>query len=112
MPNSWFTCRNTELITMPKKKTGARKKAEKQKERQRDIRNAHHEKSLADRFCNQLMVRPFLTFLNVCKRKDLLPLLFHWYQSCVPFLVVSAFDTRQEPPNKGICCRCQLHISV
>ena len=41
---------------MPKKKTGARKKAEKQKERQRDIRNAQHERGLATRFCNQLMV--------------------------------------------------------
>lgn len=40
---------------MPKKKTGARKKAEKQKERQRDIRNAQHERGLANRFCNQLM---------------------------------------------------------
>lgn len=40
---------------MPKKKTGARKKAEKQRERQRDIRNAQHERGLADRCCNQLM---------------------------------------------------------
>lgn len=40
---------------MPKKKTGARKKAEKQKERQRDIRNAQHERDLATRFCNTLM---------------------------------------------------------
>ncbi|XP_076468204.1 zinc finger protein 330 homolog [Babylonia areolata] len=40
---------------MPKKKTGARKKAEKQKERQRDIRNAQHDRDLATRFCNLLM---------------------------------------------------------
>ncbi|KAL8573467.1 Zinc finger protein 330 [Nucella lapillus] len=40
---------------MPKKKTGARKKAEKQKERQRDIRNAQHDRDLATRFCNTLM---------------------------------------------------------
>ncbi|XP_046544448.1 zinc finger protein 330 homolog [Haliotis rubra] len=40
---------------MPKKKTGARKKAEKQKERQRGIRNAQFERPLADRPCNQLM---------------------------------------------------------
>ena len=41
---------------MPKKKTGARKKSEKQKERQREIRNAQFARPLADRPCNQLMV--------------------------------------------------------
>ncbi|XP_070552665.1 zinc finger protein 330-like [Ptychodera flava] len=38
---------------MPKKKTGARKKAEKQKERQREIRSA--EKDIVERPCNILM---------------------------------------------------------
>lgn len=49
---------------MPKKKTGARKKAEKQKERQRDIRGAYNAKDLAERFCNQLMVSQ--SMLNEC----------------------------------------------
>ena len=42
---------------MPKKKTGQRKKAEKQKERQRDIRKAHNERPLVERPCNFLMVK-------------------------------------------------------
>ena len=41
---------------MPKKKTGQRKKAEKQKERQRDIRNAKNERPLVERPCNFMMV--------------------------------------------------------
>lgn len=42
---------------MPKKKTGQRKKAEKQKERQKAINNAQYERGLDQRPCNQLMVR-------------------------------------------------------
>ena len=42
---------------MPKKKTGQKKKADKQKERQRGIRQAFHERPLADRPCNASMVR-------------------------------------------------------
>lgn len=41
---------------MPKKKTGQRKKAEKQKERQREIRNAQHDRDLIKRPCNVEMV--------------------------------------------------------
>lgn len=41
---------------MPKKKTGARKKAEKQKERQRGIREAR-ERPITEYFCNAIMVR-------------------------------------------------------
>lgn len=40
---------------MPKKKTGQRKKAEKQKERQKTINNAQYERGLNQRPCNQLM---------------------------------------------------------
>ncbi|WAQ98247.1 ZN330-like protein [Mya arenaria] len=40
---------------MPKKKTGQRKKAEKQKERQRDIRNAQNSRPLVERPCNFMM---------------------------------------------------------
>ena len=40
---------------MPKKKTGARKKAEKQKERQRGIR-ASRERPITEYFCNVIMV--------------------------------------------------------
>ncbi|RUS78015.1 hypothetical protein EGW08_014232 [Elysia chlorotica] len=40
---------------MPKKKTGQRKKAEKQKERQKAINNAQYERGLDRRPCNQLM---------------------------------------------------------
>jgi hypothetical protein len=42
---------------MPKKKTGARKKAEKQKERQKDIKNNSEMRSLVQRPCNMLIVR-------------------------------------------------------
>ena len=41
------------FLKMPKKKTGARKKAEKQAERQKDIRSA--DRGLAIHPCNQLM---------------------------------------------------------
>jgi len=41
---------------MPKKKTGARKKAEKQRERQKGIKAASESRSLVQRPCNQLMV--------------------------------------------------------
>jgi hypothetical protein len=40
---------------MPKKKTGARKKAEKQKERQKDIKNNSEMRSLVQRPCNMLI---------------------------------------------------------
>ena len=41
---------------MPKKKTGARKKAEKQKDRQKQIRDAHGRRDLAEYPCNFTMV--------------------------------------------------------
>ena len=41
---------------MPKKKTGARKKAEKQKQRQKDIKAAADSKSIVQRPCNSQMV--------------------------------------------------------
>lgn len=47
---------------MPKKKTGQRKKAEKQKERQKEIRNA--EKSIVEMPCN------FIMECDSCKRKQ------------------------------------------
>lgn len=40
---------------MPKKKTGARKKAEKQKERQRGIRESR-DRPITEYFCNVIMV--------------------------------------------------------
>lgn len=42
---------------MPKKKTGARKKAEKQKERQKGIRAGTEARSLVQVPCNSMMVR-------------------------------------------------------
>ena len=42
---------------MPKKKTGARKKAQKQKERQREIRLGGDHRDLAQQPCNLQMVR-------------------------------------------------------
>ena len=42
---------------MPKKKTGQRKKAEKQKLRQKEIRSGKEAKQLADWACNANMVR-------------------------------------------------------
>lgn len=49
---------------MPKKKTGQRKKAEKQKERQRAIRTAQYERPIADRPCNISME------CDSCKRRQ------------------------------------------
>ena len=45
---------------MPKKKTGARKKAERQKERQREIRDSR-DKPITNYPCNALMVLQFAT---------------------------------------------------
>ena len=42
---------------MPKKKTGARKKAEKQKDRQKAIRDAVGRRALTDYPCNLSIVR-------------------------------------------------------
>lgn len=41
---------------MPKKKTGARKKAEKQKQRQKDIRAAAETRNIVQQPCDFLMV--------------------------------------------------------
>ncbi len=41
---------------MPKKKSGARKKAEKQKERQKGIRTSTEARSLVQQPCNSMMV--------------------------------------------------------
>lgn len=49
---------------MPKKKTGARKKAEKQKERQRGIR-ASRERPITEYFCNVIMVRLWTIWLSI-----------------------------------------------
>lgn len=49
---------------MPKKKTGQRKKAEKQKDRQRNIRLAHLERPLGERPCNASME------CDLCKRRQ------------------------------------------
>ena len=56
---------------MPKKKTGQRKKAEKQKERLQAIRAAHLERPLVDRPCNITIVcycfpSVHLIFFHVC----------------------------------------------
>ena len=48
---------------MPKKKSGARKKAEKQKQRQKDIKAASESKSLVMSPCNTLMVRIIASIL-------------------------------------------------
>ncbi|KAI8798631.1 zinc finger protein 330 [Biomphalaria glabrata] len=63
---------------MPKKKTGQRKKAEKQKERQKAINNAQYERGLDQRPCNHLMEcdyckrtqknRAFCYFCNMIQR--------------------------------------------
>ena len=62
---SVFACgwkKSENFAKMPKKKTGARKKAEKQKERQRAIRTAYAVKSIAERPCNVSMVKLENTF--------------------------------------------------
>ena len=52
---------------MPKRKTGARKKAEKQKQRQKDIKNATSKhKALYDHPCNSSLVRALI--LDTCQK--------------------------------------------
>ena len=48
---------------MPKKKTGARKKAEKQKQRQKDIQQGNKSVPITKFPCNFVMVR-IITFKN------------------------------------------------
>lgn len=50
---------------MPKRKTGQRKKAEKQKERQKLLQAAFYNKQLVDWPCNFLMV--YIIFLKILK---------------------------------------------
>ena len=46
---------------MPKKKTGARKKAEKQRERQKEIRASQESRGIVQQPCNIHMVRSYTT---------------------------------------------------
>ena len=61
---------------MPKKKTGARKKAEKQRERQKEIKNSKQMRNIVELPCNVQMVGlellfPSLFFLSIFSyRKD------------------------------------------
>lgn len=55
---------------MPKKKTGARKKAEKQKERQRGIREGR-DRPISEYFCNVIMV-------GLCPSCCGLKLFYYW----------------------------------
>ena len=55
-------------MKMPKKKTGARKKAEKLKERQKNIRASSESRSIVQYPCNILMVCK-LVCTNSCKLK-------------------------------------------
>ena len=58
---------NKSEVNMPKKKTGARKKAEKQKERQKEIKSSSEAKSLVQHPCNKQMVqqRECVTINNI-----------------------------------------------
>lgn len=51
---------------MPKKKTGQRKKAEKQKLRQKEIRSAKENIALAEHPSNSLMVNSFNPLTLIC----------------------------------------------
>lgn len=55
---------DSDFFNMPKKKTGQRKKAEKQRERQKELRNA--EKSLAQQPSNFLMVCEYVNVSYMC----------------------------------------------
>lgn len=55
---------DSDFFNMPKKKTGQRKKAEKQRERQKELRNA--EKSLAQQPSNFLMVCEYANVSYMC----------------------------------------------
>ena len=50
---------------MPKKKTGARKKAEKQRERQKEIKNSKQMRNIVELPCNVQMVGLELLFLYI-----------------------------------------------
>ncbi|OWF44205.1 Zinc finger protein 330 [Mizuhopecten yessoensis] len=58
---------------MPKKKTGQRKKADKQKERQKGIRSGNTEKPLPERPCNFVMVRFNIIPYGSFSRPNFLP---------------------------------------
>lgn len=47
-------------LKMPKKKTGARKKAEKQRERQKEIRASQESRGIVQQPCNLHMVRAIM----------------------------------------------------
>lgn len=53
---------------MPKKKTGQRKKAEKQKLRQKEIRAAKEQVDLAKYPCNSVMVSKFLYYVRMTEK--------------------------------------------
>ena len=56
---------------MPKKKTGARKKAEKQKVRQKDIRSSEKYRNITEMACNFVMV----SFGSSSVSKEITPLI-------------------------------------
>ena len=59
---------------MPKKKTGARKKAEKQRERQKGIKNSKQMRDIVELPCNLQMVGVYLSAWWCTK----------WFRSCFP----------------------------
>ena len=73
---------------MPKKKTGARKKAEKQKQRQKDIKAASESRNIVHLPCNALMVG-YAPFMYLLKEQLL--------------LTCSSYINRNATNAKGMC---------
>ena len=88
--NPLFNC----LVKMPKKKTGQRKKAEKQKLRQKEIRSGKEAKPLTDWACNTTMVRIYKTYDQ------------HKYRCVLPDVWMNHFlgvrQVRTQTENAGI----------
>jgi len=92
---------------MPKKKTGARKKAEKQRERQREIRASQESRGIVQQPCNFHMVRKifntsrdYIYYRNVTSVKgegDVLEL----------FVIVYVCPQARRQKNRAFCYFCQ-----
>lgn len=83
---------------MPKRKTGQRKKAEKQKERQKLLQSAYNNKQLVEWPCNFLMVRKDIN-------KSLEDFLF-----C--FLFKDCDRCKKQQKNRAFCYFCQAVQSL
>jgi hypothetical protein len=84
---------------MPKRKTGQRKKAEKQKERQKLLQSAYNNKQLVEWPCNFLMV-------------NILPFTFI-FKTLIIFLYLKECDKcKKQQKNRAFCYFCHAIQSL